>query len=145
MAQIDALIPWIWGWVGALCGALGRDLYLSQAVYSLHMLHPSNSGFLAEQPTGSCSPSPLDCPSTCSPGYAMWLREGKNALTSQGWEEWAWWALYCEMTVMKPMLFCLGYLCAWPSSSSRWQARSVLSSLQQAHLSAKLSFQAQRN
>lgn len=43
------------------------------------------------------------------------------------------------------MLFCLGRLCAWPSSSSRWQARSVLSPLHHAHLSAKLSFQAQRN
>lgn len=70
-AQLDALIPWIWGWVGVLCTTLGRVLHLSQAVYSLHLLHPSNSGYLAEQPTGSCSPSPPDCPSTYSPGYAM--------------------------------------------------------------------------
>lgn len=65
---------------------------------------------------------------------------GENALASQGWEEQVWWALHCEMAVMEPALFCLGRLCAWPSSSSRWQARSVLSHLHHAYLSAKLSF-----
>lgn len=92
---------------GVLCRALGRILHPSQVIYTLHMLHlthTSNSGYGAEQPTGSCFPSP---PYPCSPGYTIRLRYGwgENTLASQGWEEQVRWALYCEMVVMEPARF----------------------------------------